>query len=138
MSTRRTVGPACAVLVALALVTGACGGGGSTKAARPTTSARLQIVSPAPNAVTGPDVTIQLELTGGEIVQASTGPLRPDQGHIHVSVDGKLISMAYGTTQDLHGLTPGPHTMSAEYVATDHAPFANRVVAAVLFQVQAP
>jgi len=133
------VGPACAVLVALALVTGACGGGkGSSKAARPTTSARLQIVSPAPNAVTGPDVTIQLELTGGEIVQTSTGPLRPDQGHIHVSVDGKLISMAYGTTQDLHGLTPGPHTMSAEYVATDHAPFANRVVAAVLFQVQAP
>lgn len=136
MSTRRSVGPACALLVALALVTGACGGKGSSKAARPTTSARLQIVAPTPNAVTGPDVTIQLELTGGEIVQTSTGPLRPDQGHIHVSVDGKLISMAYGTTQDLHGLAPGPHTMSAEYVATDHAPFANRVVAAVLFQVQ--
>lgn len=73
---------------------------------------------------------------GGRIVQASTGPLRGDEGHIHVSVDGKLISMAFGTTQDLHDVAAGPHTMSAEYVATDHVPFANRVVAAVLFQVQ--
>jgi hypothetical protein len=122
-------------LVALCLVAAACSSGGSAKD-RPTTAARLQIVSPEPNAVTGPDLTIQLSLTGAEIVQAVTGPLRGDQGHIHVSVDGKLISMAYGTTQDLHGMTPGPHTMTAEFVATDHAPFKNRVVAAVLFQVQ--
>jgi hypothetical protein len=33
-------------------------------------------------------------------------------------------------------MTSGPHTMTAEFVATDHAPFKNRVVAAVLFQVQ--
>ena len=44
--------------------------------------------------------------------------------------------MADTTTQDLHGMTPGPHTMSAESVATDHAPFKNSVVAAGLFQVQ--
>jgi hypothetical protein len=125
-----------ALALILAVITGACGSGKSG-ATRPTTSARLEILSPAPNAVTGPDITIQLALTGGQIVQAATGPLRGDQGHIHVSVDGKLISMAYGTTQDLHGLAAGPHTLTAEYVATDHAPFANRVVAAVLFQVQA-
>jgi hypothetical protein len=121
----------------LALVAGACSSKGAAAKDRPTTTARLQIVQPEVNAVTGPDLTIQLNLTGGEIVQAVTGPLRGDQGHIHVSVDGKLISMAYGTTQDLKGLAAGPHTMTAEYVATDHAPFKNRVIAAVLFQVQA-
>jgi hypothetical protein len=124
-------------LVVLAFVAGACSSKGSSAANRPTSAARLEILSPAPNAVTGPDLTIQLALTGGTIVPAATGPLRGDQGHIHVSVDGKLISMAYGTTQDLHGLTPGPHSMQAEYVATDHAPFKNRVVAGVLFTVQA-
>ncbi len=134
MSTRARALPCAVALVAVALVAGACSSGGSKD--RPTTSARLQILEPEPNAVTGPDVTIQLALTGAQIVQASTGPLRGDQGHIHVSIDGKLISMAYGTTQDLHGLTPGPHTMTAEFVATDHQPFKNRVVAAVLFQVQ--
>ncbi len=123
-------------LLVLPLVAGACSSKGSTAKDRPSTVARLQIVAPEPNAVTGPDLTIQLQLTGGEIVQAVAGPLRGDQGHIHVSVDGKLISMAYGTTQDLHGLAAGPHTMTAEYVATDHAPFKNRVIAAVLFQVQ--
>jgi hypothetical protein len=123
-------------LLALCLVAGACSSGGASAKARPTTAARLRIVAPEPNAVTGPDLTIQLDLTGAQIVEAVTGPLRGDQGHIHVSVDGKLISMAYGTTQDLRGMTPGPHTMTAEFVATDHAPFKNRVVAAVLFQVR--
>lgn len=33
------------------------------------------------------------------------------------------------------GDTGGPHSVQAEFVATDHAPFANRVVAAVLFTV---
>ncbi|MDQ6726071.1 MAG: hypothetical protein M3066_07910 [Actinomycetota bacterium] len=123
-------------LLVLSLVSAACGSKESSAADRPSTAARLQIVQPEPNAVTGPDLTIGLQLTGGQIVQAVSGPLRGDQGHIHVSIDGKLISMAYGTTQDLHGLASGPHTMTAEYVATDHAPFKNRVIAAVLFQVQ--
>ncbi len=112
------------------------GSKGSSAAARPTTSARLQIVSPTPNQTTKPDVTLTLNLIGARVVPAATGPLRADEGHIHVSVDGKLVSMAYGTTQDLTGLTAGPHTVQAEFVATDHAPFENRVIAAVLFQVQ--
>lgn len=123
-------------VLAMSLLGAACSSGGGSAQSRPATTARLQILSPEPNAVTGPDLTIQLDLTGARIVQAVTGPLRGDEGHIHVSVDAKLISMAYGTTQDLHGMTPGPHTMTAEFVATDHAPFKNRVVAAVLFQVQ--
>ncbi|HEX9530021.1 MAG TPA: hypothetical protein VF954_02710, partial [Acidimicrobiales bacterium] len=51
---------------------------------RPSTSAQLVIVSPTPNEVTGPNVTLQVSLTGAQVVPASTGPLRGDQGHIHV------------------------------------------------------
>ena len=128
------------VAVTMAATLTACGGKSSTSASRrPTTSARLQIVSPKPNEVTGPDPTLQLNLIGARVVPASQvkGRLRGDEGHIHVLVDGKLVSMAYGTTQDLHGLSPGAHSVQTEFVATDHLPFANRVVAAVLFQVQA-
>jgi hypothetical protein len=44
--------------------------------------------------------------------------------------------MAYSTTQELKGLTPGPHSVQVEFVAIDHLPFRNRVVAAVLFTVK--
>jgi hypothetical protein len=129
-----------ATVVAVAALAGcsgsSSGSSGSSAAAWPTTTARLQIVSPTPNQTTPPNTTLTLNLIGARIVPAATGPLRPDEGHIHVSVDGKLVSMAYGTTQDLTGLAAGPHTVQAEFVATDHAPFKNRVIAAVLFQVQ--
>lgn len=131
-----------AVLVlAIALIASGCGGGGggsSAGPARPATTARLQIVSPTPNETTGTDITLKVNLIGATVVPQTTGPLKPNEGHIHVSLDGQLVSMAYGTTQDLPNLTPGPHSVQAEFVATDHAPFANRVVAAVLFNVAAP
>jgi len=123
---------------ASALVIGACSGGsiGSTGSQRPSTTARLQIISPGPNEVTGPDVHLSLNLIGAQVVQPNTGPLRPDQGHIHVSLDGQLVSMTYGTTQDLPNTPPGSHSIQAEFVATDHQPFSNRVVASVLFTVK--
>jgi hypothetical protein len=40
--------------------------------------------------------------------------------------------MSYGTTQELKGLTPGPHSVHVGFVAIDHLPFRSRVVAAVL------
>ena len=61
------------------------------------------------------------------------GELRPDRGHIHLTVDGTLVAMPYGLTQRVPRLAPGPHTIQAEFVASDHVAFANRVVAAVSF-----
>jgi hypothetical protein len=43
---------------------------------------------------------------------------------------------AYSTTQQLKGLTPVPHSVQVEFVAIDHLPFRNRVIAAVLFSVK--
>jgi hypothetical protein len=136
---------AAALLCAAVLALPACGRGSgkasrttTTAAAsdRPVSSAQLQIVEPAANQVEKPDFTVRLNLVGGTVVPQTTGPLRGDQGHIHVSLDGQLVSMAYGTTQDLHGIAPGSHTLTAEFVAIDHRPFRNRIVTAVLFKVQ--
>jgi hypothetical protein len=118
----------------------ACGGSSpsASSSQRPTSSARLQIVSPTPNQVTGSTVTLQLNLVGGQVVPPSQikGKLRGDEGHIHVSLDGHLVSMTYGLSQQLPTLNPGTHTLQAEFVATDHLPFASRVLTAVIFQSQ--
>jgi hypothetical protein len=129
---------ACLTLAAvIALIFNACGSGGSGSK-RPTTHARLAIVQPTSAEVTGADTTLQLALTGATVVPPTqTTGVRGDQGHIHVSLDGKLISMTYGLTQPVTNLTPGTHTIQAEFVASDHLPFSNRVTAAVVFQAKA-
>jgi hypothetical protein len=115
-----------------------CGGSASAGSSRPVTNAHLVILQPTPNEVTGPDVTLKFSVIGGTVLPPAQvkGPLRGDQGHIHVSLDGKLVQMAYSTQAELTGLSPGPHSIQASWVATDHLPFRNPVVAAVLFQVQ--
>ena len=44
--------------------------------------------------------------------------------------------MFYGVVQKIPNLKPGKHTIQAEFVASDHLPFSNRVVAAVTFEVK--
>ena len=130
-----------AALVALVLV-GFTGCGSEKKSSapslpdRPATAARIQIVAPTPNQETGPDVTVQVKLIGAKEVPQVSGPIKPDEGHIHVSVDGAVVAMAYGDTQTLKALTPGQHSVQVDFVAVDHLPFKNRVTAAVLFTVK--
>jgi ABC-type oligopeptide transport system substrate-binding subunit len=129
------------VLLAGTVTLTGCGAGksSSSSGARLTTPVRVQITQPTPNqVVVGDKTTLVVNLIGGMVVQRTTGPLSPTEGHIHVSLDGKLVSMAYQTTQELTGLTPGSHTATAEFVAVDHQPFKNRPTAAVIFQSQAP
>jgi hypothetical protein len=130
------------VLLALTVTLTGCGSGKSSgngssgSGKRPTTPVRVQITQPTPNQVTGPDVALVVNLIGGTVVDRTNGPLTPTEGHIHVSLDGQLVSMAYQTTQDLKGLKPGSHTVTAEFVAVDHQPFENRPTAAVIFTAQ--
>ena len=83
-------------------------------------------------------MTLRLRLDGATVVQRTTGKLTPTEGHIHVTLDGTLVAMPYGLTYDLHGLSPGGHTVQASFVAVDHAPFKNNPIAAVIFTVRAP
>ena len=126
---------ACGALVAGCGGSSAANGGNS---GRPSTSARLQIVEPTANAKTGPDVVLKLQLTGAQIAppEQVKGKLTGNRGHVHVSVDGTVVSMNYGLQAPLPHLAPGQHTVQAEFVAIDHASFRNRVVTAVLFDVQ--
>ena len=124
-----------AALVAVGLLDSCSGGAGS---GRPHTDATLQIVAPAPNSTTGSDVDLTMRLTGARLVPPSQvgGTLRGNEGHIHVLVDGQLVAMPVSDHEQLTDLSPGSHTVEAEFVASDHLAFANRVVAAVTFGVR--
>ena len=134
---RRRLGLALVLLGGLAAMTG-CGDkkSQSTVPSRPVTTARIQILEPTPNQETGPDLTVKVNLIGAKEVQPAQGEVKPDEGHIHIVLDGQVVAMAYGTQQDLHGLKPGTHAVQADFVAIDHLPFQNRVTAAVIFSVK--
>jgi hypothetical protein len=111
-------------------------------AIRPASSAKLAIVSPRPGEVfqgteaNPAKILVRLRLTGARIVPFTSTRLRPDEGHIHLTIDGRLVSMTYGLEQEVESI-PGNHLLAAEFVAVDHGPFAPRVIAEVSFVVSA-
>lgn len=108
---------------------------------RPSSTATLSFRDPVDgSSLAADEVTVVLGLRGGRIVDAASSVLTPDTGHVHLVLDGELVSMTSGLVQivDLGGMSPGAHTLQAEYVAADHAPFDPRVTAAVRFETEAP
>ena len=146
--TRRWTGPGmAAVAMALVLSSFACGGDQapdppaslvpSVAQDRPTSTGELTIVSPENGErISGDTARLRIDLQGAEVVDQTSTDLQPDEGHLHVVLDGKLVSMTSGTSQLLQGLTPGEHLLQVEFVANDHAPFDPRVLAAVTFEVR--
>jgi hypothetical protein len=107
-------------------------------AIRPSTSAKVSIVRPAEGAVfpVGPaEVTVQVKLQGGKLTSTTSTRLIPNEGHLHVYLDGALISMTQGLTQRLE-VWPGAHVVRVDFVATDHGLFNPPVTAEVDFSVQ--
>ena len=146
---RIRTGTTLAALVALAALTTACGGGSSPPAATPTSSptvfsgprpastGALTIVSPKNGQVVrGSTVVLKIDLQGARIVPVTSTALKPDEGHIHVSLDDQLISMTTGTELQIPNVAPGHHLLTVEFVATDHGPFDPRVVAIASFTVK--
>jgi len=134
----------------LALGASACGGGGAAGASspssssatptisgdRPASTAKLSIVTPTNGQIVhGTTVQLKVSLKGAKIVPATRATIVPDEGHLHVILDDQLISMTGSTTQLLSNLTPGQHLLKVEFVASDHAPFDPRVIAAAAFEV---
>ena len=108
----------------------------STLGPRPSSEATVQIAEPVNGAtVVGDSVHVVLKLTGAKIVTETTTNIRPDEGHVHLYLNGQIVSMNYGLEQDLP-VTPGTYVFRAEFVAADHAPFNPRVESAeVVFTV---
>lgn len=134
---RRVVGTIVASTLLVASAAG-CGSNDAERgASRPRTPAQIEILAPTPNQVTGSAPTVRIALHGAHLVPGARigGAIRPREGHIHVSVDGSVVAMINRLDLPLTGLTPGEHTVEAEFVASDHLPFANRVVAATSFRV---
>jgi hypothetical protein len=110
----------------------------SPASARPRSTATLGILAPRPGQVFRGNpavVTVRLSLRDARIVPFTSTRLTPGTGHIHLYVDGALVSMTYGLSQRLR-VTPGRHTLLAEFVAVDHAPFYSPVTARVRFTVE--
>jgi len=104
---------------------------------RPSSTAHLTILTPRPGEMFQGDparVPITLRLTGAHIVTFTSTDLRPDEGHIHLFIDGRLVSMTYGLSQKVW-VAPGDHTLMAAFVAVDHAPFNPPVETSVPFRV---
>lgn len=144
MRTLRTLPAMLAVMIGLA----ACGGDAepegtdSPTGERPSSTAELRIVEPTPGAVvSGDSVPVVLELQGGRIVEEVSTDIRPDEGHVHLALDGESLTLLGGLEEDLAELRgaplePGQHILEAEFVAADHGFFLPRVIATTTFTVE--
>jgi len=105
---------------------------------RPHSTAQLAIVAPRDGStVRGRDVRVRLRLEGGHLVAAVSTKLAPDQGHIHLALDGRVVSSTASLHARLRRVHAGRHVLVAEYVALDHGPFSPPVRAVVAFSVSA-
>lgn len=122
------------MLLAIAIAIAGCGGASipthpsmSSMGPRPSSPATVEIVQPPPSTtVTGTTAHVVLRLNGATLVPDTTADIRPDQGHLHLYVNNRLVSMNYGLEQDIP-VQPGTLVLKAEFVAADHAPFSPRV-----------
>lgn len=131
--------PAGALLALLVLGAG-CGRGKSNGASpsplgpRPTSTGTISIVEPkAGQTVTGGTLHVKVDVKGATILNnPNVVKPTPSEGHVHLSIDGTVVSMAYGPEQDV-AVKPGPHLLEAEFVAGDHLPFSPRVAQKATF-----
>jgi hypothetical protein len=133
---------AVAVAAAVALLGSACSKGAAqgtpTPSARPSSTARIEILSPTNGQIVqGSNVTVRVALAGARIVPATTKHIVPDQGHLHVFLDNQIVGMNFQLTDEVSNVKPGMHVLRVEFVASDHLPFDPRVFKAVTFQVAA-
>lgn len=112
----------------------------SNLSTRPSTPAQLAIIYPTAGAtVTGTTLNVQLTLADATLVPpGTTSGVNPSEGHIHLSLDGEIVSMTSGLTYAMP-VSPGPHILQAEFVGNDHLPFYPRKLVSVMFtDVPAP
>jgi hypothetical protein len=79
-------------------------------------------------------VRVRLRLAGGRVVSGTSTHLVPDKGHIHLYLDGALVTMTYATWTTIYAY-PASHRLEAQFVAVDHGPFSPPVRASVTFRV---
>lgn len=141
------------VLLITAVALAACGGDDGTSAQedqpaaspageRPSSTGAITIVQPVPGEVYDRDsIPVVIELEGAELSEEVSTDLAGDHGHMHLSLDGELLTLLGSLEEDLVDLSggplePGQHVLEAEFVASDHGFFNPRVVKTVAFTVE--
>ncbi|MEX2555773.1 MAG: hypothetical protein WEB06_09085 [Actinomycetota bacterium] len=105
-----------------------------SQSARLSSTATVSILEPANGAVIqGGDVRVRIALTGGRIVPQVSTNLNPDEGHIHLLLDGRVVQLLGSLDETIKAVATGQHLLQVEFVAADHGPFSPRVLAAVSF-----
>jgi hypothetical protein len=132
---QKTVKPQVSILLMLgsiALATGAFVVGRSSGDAQAAPSGLgVTIVAPEDGATVsaGDEVTIRADVEGGSMT-SSTSSSNPREGHLHIYVDGEIISMPT-TLESSVTLEPGAHTLTVEFTSADHTSFNPKVTDAV-------
>ncbi len=93
---------------------------------RPSSPATVRFTQPRDGVHTDADqITVRLQLDGATLTPVTSSVVTPDSGHLHLSLDGAIVSMSGDTLQviDLRTIAPGGHTLTAEFVAADHLSF---------------
>lgn len=123
-------------MLAIVCMTTACGGSDKPTTTRPRSTATIAISKPVANAkISTKTFTVKLDLQGGKIVDIVSQDLTPNEGHLHVSVDGKILTQTFWLSQKLKTPKKGEHLLQAEFVAKDHGPFSPRVLSTIPFEV---
>jgi hypothetical protein len=109
----------------------------SPQAERPSSPAKIQIVEPKAGAVvTGGKVHVKVVIEGARILEnPEMVKPKPDEGHVHIALDGKTVVMSFGTEEDVP-VEPGRHLLQAQFVAGDHAPFDPAVASTTTFTAE--
>lgn len=102
-------------VLALPMVQGLCRG-------RPATAARLDVLAPLDGATFSGRVPVRVRVVGGRLSPPAALANQPNEGHLHIAVDGQLISMVGTESQDIP-VPPGEHRIRLELVANDHIAF---------------
>lgn len=100
-----------AILIVLAFVVPALSGG---------TDAKVAFASPQDGATVPANepIEVEIDLEGGELATSASDA----GGHLHIFVDGSVISMPSTTTAEVT-LEPGKHELRVEYVDIQHASY---------------
>lgn len=151
MSARRRIARRPLALLLVPLTLGACGSAATavtpSATASPTVGpthgqaspVKLTLVSPkSDEIIVGSTAHIALTMTGGTITPAYSSNVSPVVGHIHLYLNGELVSMSYQTQTDLPVDPGATYSLYAEWVASDHGSFTPRDLTPKIYFSVAP
>ena len=101
--------------------------------------ATIRILSPTTGAEEKGDfMDVRIELSGASLVKKTSTKLKPTEGHLQLSIDGRPYNRDLGKSLRLNiaDLSPGRHLLQVEFVATDYGPFKPPVRADTIFKVR--